>query len=129
MSETHGKVLWSELNTRDVESAKAYYGSACGWTFDAMPMADGSADYTIGKRGDEMVCGIFDITGMPGLEQVPAHWLTYIGVDDVDAASAATKAAGGEVIRDPFDIPNTGRIAIVQDPTGAVLGLMTPSNG
>ena len=129
MSDTHGKVLWSELNTRDVEGAKTYYGSVCGWTFEAMPMAGGEGDYTIGKRGDEMVAGIFDITGMPGLEQVPAHWLTYIGVDDVDATCAATKTAGGEVIREPFDIPNTGRIAIVQDPTGAVLGLMTASDG
>ncbi len=129
MSDSHGKVLWNELNTRDVEGAKAYYTAVCGWTFDTMPVAGGGGDYTVGKLGDDMVGGIFDITGMPGLDNVPAHWLTYIGVDDVDAGSAATKSAGGKVIREPFDIPNVGRIAIVEDPTGAVFGLMTSATG
>ncbi len=127
MSENHGKVFWNELNTRDVEGAKAYYAKICGWTFDTMPMA-GGGDYVIAKLGDDMVGGIFDITAMPGLEQVPAHWLTYFGVDDVDASVATSTAAGGNVIREPFDIPNVGRISIVIDATGAVIGLMTGSD-
>ena len=128
MSENHGKVYWNELNTRDVEGAKAYYGKICGWTFDAMPMAQGG-EYVIAKLGDDMVGGMFDITGMPGLDHVPAHWLTYFGVDDVDASVAASTEAGGKVIREPFDIPNVGRISIVEDATGAVIGLMTGADG
>lgn len=128
MSQTHGKVLWNELNTRDPNGAKAYYTGVCGWTFDTMPMAEGG-DYTVGKLGDDMIAGIFDMTGVPGMEDIPAHWFTYIGVDDVDAASAATKAAGGTIIRDPHDIENVGRIAVVTDPTGAAFGLMTSVDG
>jgi predicted enzyme related to lactoylglutathione lyase len=51
----------------------------------------------------------------------------YIAVEDVDAAVAATRAAGGRVIKEVFEIPDTGRIAIIADPTGAALGIMTPS--
>ena len=127
MSETHGRILWNELNTRDVEGAKAYYGAVCGWTFDSMPMAQGG-EYTVGKIGDDMIGGIFDMTGMPGLEYAPAHWLTYFGVDDVDASVKVSTETGGKVIREPFDIPNVGRIALVEDATGAVIGLMTDSD-
>ena len=128
MSEIHGTVYWNELNTRDVEAAKAYYGAICGWSFDTMPMTDGQGDYVVGKLGDQMVGGMFDMTGMPGMDQVPPHWLTYFGVDDVDAATKATAENGGTVIREPFDVTGVGRIAIVQDASGAAIGLMTPSD-
>ena len=127
MSDTHGKVFWNELNTRDVEAAKSYYAAICGWTFDTMPMEHGG-EYTVGKLGDEMIGGIFDMGDMPGMEDVPPHWLTYFAVDDVDAATKATGEVGGTVLREPFDIPNVGRISTVQDASGAVIGLMTPSD-
>jgi predicted enzyme related to lactoylglutathione lyase len=62
------------------------------------------------------------------MENVPPHWFTYIAVDDVDAAVAATRAAGGKVMKDVFEVPDTGRIAIIADPTGAALGIMTPAS-
>ena len=128
MSDNHGKVWWNELNTRDVEGAKAYYAATLGWSFDTMPMPETGGDYTVAKMGDQMVGGMFDITGMPGMDEVPPHWFTYFAVDDVDAAAAATEAAGGSIQRPSFDVEGVGRIAIVQDPTGAMLGLMTPSD-
>ena len=127
MSDKHGKVLWNELNTRDLDGAKKFYAAVCGWTFESMPMADGASDYVIAKSGDEIAAGFFDLKGLPELEGVPAHWFTYLGVDDVDAAAREAKDQGGCIRRPPWDIPGVGRIAIVQDPTGAVLGLMTPS--
>ena len=70
---------------------------------------------------------MMDMNKTPGLENVPPHWFTYIAVDDVDAAVAATRTAGGRVIKEVFEVPDTGRIAIITDPTGAALGIMTPS--
>ena len=127
MSESHGKVWWNELNTRDTEGAKAYYGSVCGWSFDTMPMQDGSGDYIVAKIGDDMVCGIFDLSLVPGLDEVPSHWMTYFAVDDVDVAASETEAAGGQVMRPPWDVKGVGRISTIKDPTGAVMGLMTPA--
>jgi hypothetical protein len=117
----HGTFNWFELNTDDVAKAKAFYGAALGWTFSEMPMGPGSV-YTIAQSGETMVAGI--LTGMtpPG---VRPHWFTYLEVDDVDKRAAAFASHGGAILRPPFDIPDVGRIAIVQDSSGAPLGLMT----
>jgi predicted enzyme related to lactoylglutathione lyase len=125
MDANHGRVWWSELWTRDPAGAKDYYGQVAGWTFAEMPMAEGP--YHIASRNGEMTAGIMDLTGMPGMDDTPPHWFTYLAVDDVEAAVAATKAAGGQVLRDPWDVPGVGRIAIVTDPTGAAVGIMTPA--
>ena len=127
MTENHGKVWWSELMTRDPEAAKKYYADTCGWEFDEMPNVDGGI-YLIGMAHGKPTAGILDMTGVPHLDGIPPHWFTYFAVDDVDGAVASSKAMGGSIRRDLFDIPGVGRIAIVEDPTGAVMGLMTPAS-
>ena len=124
----HGKVWWNELNTRDAKGARDYYAATCGWTFDTMPMDGGAGDYYIAKRDGAPVAGILDINLIPGMDQVPPHWFTYFAVDDVDASAKASADAGASIQREPWDIPGVGRIAIVQDPTGAMMGLMTPAD-
>ncbi len=125
MSETHGTVHWTELNTHDVEAAKAYYAKVCGWSFDEMPMDEGA--YYVAMKGEEMVAGLFDLALMPEMKDLPSHWLTYLAVDDVDASATDTEAMGGTIIRAPWDVDGVGRVAIVSDPSGAAFGLMTPS--
>ena len=125
MDSTHGMIWWSELMTRDVAAARRYYEALAGWSFSTMPM--GEETYHLACRNGQPIAGMMDMSKMPGVENVPPHWFTYIAVDDVDAAVAATRAAGGRVIKDVFEVPDTGRIAIIADPTGAALGIMTPS--
>lgn len=125
MDGTHGKIWWSELMTRDVDAARRYYEGLAGWTFSAMPMAEDT--YHLASRDGQPIAGIMDLGKMPGMEQVPPHWFTYIAVEDVTAAVAATRSAGGKVMKDVFDVPDVGRIAIITDPTGAALGIMTPA--
>lgn len=120
----HGTIHWNELMTTDVAKARAFYAATLGWSYDEMPMEVGT--YTLIKIGDEMVGGMMGMEGMP--PGMPSHWFTYIAVDDVDARVAKIKAGGGQVLRDPFDVPGVGRIAIVQDPTGAAMGWMTPAD-
>ena len=122
----HGKFYWNELMTHDVEAAKRFYGGVLGWTFEAMPMAEGT--YWIAKMGERPVGGLFPMTG-PHFERVPEHWVPYIAVDDVDARLKTAIAAGASAMREPFEVPGVGRIAIVKDPSGAVSGWMTPAGG
>jgi predicted enzyme related to lactoylglutathione lyase len=117
----HGTFVWFELNTDDVAKAKAFYGKALGWTFSDMSMG-GGPPYTIIHSGETMVGGI--VSGMAPAG-APPHWFDYIEVDDVDRRAQSFAAAGGAVLRAPFDIPQVGRIAIVQDSSGAVMGIMT----
>jgi predicted enzyme related to lactoylglutathione lyase len=122
---SHGSFYWNELMARDVEKAKSFYAASVGWTFDAMPMAEGT--YWVAKMGDKPVGGIFPMSG-PNFIGVPEHWIPYLAVDDVDARLQKATAAGARVMREPFDVPAVGRIAILHEPGGAVIGWITPVN-
>ena len=120
----HGFFHWNELMTRDAEGAKAFYATVLDWTFDEFPMPKGGT-YWVCMADGKPAGGIFDMTG-PEFEGVPPHWFSYVEVDDVDTRAEAVKQNGGQLMRDLFDVPGVGRIAIVQDSTGAHVGLITP---
>jgi hypothetical protein len=119
-----GTFYWNELMTRDAARAKDFYAKTLGWSFDSMPMAE-FGDYHIAKVGDTMVGGIMELSGAQ-FEGVPDNWFSYIAVDDLDQRLALLKENGGMVIREPFDVPGVGRIAIIAIPGGAAQGWMVP---
>jgi uncharacterized protein len=123
---SHGKFYWNELMTRDAEASKKFFSDALGWSFEKMPTPEGGGTYWIAKSGDEMVGGLFPIDD-PQFAPLAEAWLAYIAVDDVDARVKKAKAAGAKAMREPFDIPGVGRIAILTDPRGTAIGLMTPA--
>lgn len=122
----HGAIYWTELSTHDVDAAIAYYKDVLGWSIQTEEMPDGP--YHMGVMDGRPMAGIFDIKQVGDMGDVPSHWITYFAVDDVDASVKATADAGGQVCQAGFDVPQVGRIAIVKDPTGALLGLMTPAS-
>lgn len=87
-------------------------------------MAGGT--YWIAKSGDAMAGGLMDIPSGALGGQSP-RWMSYLAVDDVDSAIAKVTGLGGSVLSEAFDIPNVGRMAVIQDPQGAVISLMTPA--
>ncbi len=127
MSEHHGNIHWNELATREVDKSIAYYTEVCGWEFKAEDMGD-MGMYHVGHHKGVPTVGIFDMAGMPGMEDVPPHWMTYLAVDDLDAAVAATTKHGGQIVREAFEVPNVGVMAVVSDPGGAMISLMKPAD-
>lgn len=125
MSESHGKVIWSELNTRKPAEAADFFEKVLGLACVETPNPNGGIYRTL-KRGEEMVAGILDISG-PAFEGAADGWLTYLGCDDVDAACEAAKSAGGDVLSPPMEIPGIGKMAVIKDPGNAVVALMKPS--
>lgn len=121
---THGTFCWNELLTRDADKAKKFYRSAIGWKFDAMKMPGGT--YWVAKVGDKPVGGVMTMSGAK-FKGVPEHWMSYLAVDDVDARVKKAKKGGAKIMHAPFDVPGVGRIAILRQPGGAVLGWMTPA--
>jgi hypothetical protein len=117
-----GSFCWIELHTSDQNAAKNFYDSLFGWTPQDMPMGPNDF-YTIFKlQGRDAAAGCTlrpDETAMG----VPPHWLIYIAVDDVDAAAPKAEKLGGKILAPPFDVMDAGRMAVVQDPTGAVFCL------
>lgn len=122
----HGTFYWNELMTRDVEAARTFYADALGWQFDAMPMGEEGTYWVVMVDG-KPAGGMMQMAG-PAFEGVPDHWMAYIAVDDIDKRLAAAKAAGASAIREPFDVPGVGRIAIVREPGGAAIGWMTAAD-
>jgi predicted enzyme related to lactoylglutathione lyase len=121
---TNGSFYWNELMARDVEAAKRFYGATLGWTFESMDGNNGSP-YWVAKVGYETIAGIYQMG--PDDDESDLGWFSYVAVDDLSTALARATTEGGEVVREPFDVPGVGRIAIVTDPGGNTLGWMTPS--
>lgn len=122
----HGTFYWNELMTPDPAAAGRFLAALTGCRIASMPMPDGEGgDYHLMMQGDRPVGGIMAM--VPGLPPgTPPHWTSYLAVMDVDAACRQTRELGGGIIRAPWDVPGVGRIAIITDPTGAVLALITP---
>lgn len=108
-----------ELNSTDVGKAKSFYEKLFSWKLEDVPMPGGT--YTmIDPGGEGGVGGGMMKHPMPG---APSMWLAYAAVDDVRAATDKAKSLGGKVIKDVQEIPDYGAFSIIEDPTGAVLGL------
>lgn len=114
-----GTFCWNELMTADAARAKAFYAALFGWKMGDMPM--GADVYTILKRGDKDIGGLMQIRADMG--PMPSHWLAYVEVADVDAATAKAGKLGGRVHVAGMDIPGIGRFGIFEDPTGAKLAV------
>jgi predicted enzyme related to lactoylglutathione lyase len=122
---TLGQFIWNELNTHDRAGAGRFFSTTLGWSLVAMPIPDGT--YWLIKHGETTVGGLFDMSGLPHCQGVPEHWLGgYVAVADVAASVRQVLAAGAREIRAPFEVPQAGRIAMLVQPGGAVLGLITP---
>ncbi len=121
-----GTVIWNELNTWDVEKAKAFYAGTLGWTYQTEKMPndmDGEKEYVLCLADGVPVAGIFALTS-PDFDGAGDMWIPYFSVADVDAAAGEVVSAGGKLLRPVFDVPGTGRIAILLDNTGSCMGFM-----
>jgi uncharacterized protein len=110
-----GTFSWVDLTTSDSAGAKAFYGALLGWEFDDNEIPDGGV-YSICTVGGESVAAI-----APDTDQFPPHWNNYVTVASADDAAARARELGGTVIEEPFDVMEAGRMALLQDPTGAML--------
>ena len=117
-----GTPNWVDLQTTDQSAAKQFYTSLFGWSYADQPMPDGGAVYAEATVNGETVAAIAPMPpGAP--EGMPPRWNTYLAVDDVDASVDKVAPAGGQVLMQPFDIGDAGRMAVVADPTGAPVAL------
>lgn len=124
MVSTPLKVWWHELNTWDPDQARHFYSTILGWDFQPTTLPDGTRYWVAHKEG-RAVGGIFQLTE-PDFEGIPAHWMTYLAVDDISSAQRRAETAGGEILRPAFRLPGVGRLSVVNDPAGAVIGLIEP---
>jgi predicted enzyme related to lactoylglutathione lyase len=113
-----GTFSWVDLGTTDGEAAKAFYASLFDWTFTDMPVGDGGV-YSVASLDGDDVAALYERSSE---EPAPA-WRNSVTVADVDHTAARVKELGGSLVSEPFDVMDAGRMAVVEDPQGAVLAL------
>jgi predicted enzyme related to lactoylglutathione lyase len=112
----HGKFVWYDLLTEDVDGVSRFYGELLGWKF----IPTESPNYTLIEHGGRHIGGIVDMTAIdPDVNQ--SQWISLLSVPDVAAAARATRDAGGEIHVEPREIRGRGTLAVVSDPYGALL--------
>ena len=117
-----GTFCWMELGTTDPAAAKSFYGELFGWTFNEVP-AGPDMTYTMVYSDEQSVGGLYEMEAEKQEQGIPTHWTSYIATDDVEASAARAKELGATVVVDPFDVMEAGRMAVVQDPHGAIFAL------
>ncbi len=115
---------WNELATKDTAKAGDFYTKLFGWSKNIQQM--GPMTYTSFMNGDRPAGGMYEPS--PEMGNIPPHWLVYFAVGDTDAKVKQAGELGAKIIAPPMDIPGTGRFAIIQDPQGAVFGIIKLSN-
>lgn len=120
-----GMFHWVDLATADVEASKSFYLELFGWKDVDMPMGGGQV-YTMLQKNDKNVCGLYSMGEEQRKQGIPSHWMAYINVNDVDETAAKVAPAGGQLLMEPSDVGESGRMAMIQDPTGATVALWQP---
>lgn len=113
-----GQFCWPELAAADPASAKTFYASIFGWTYEDRP-AGPAGTYTIVKLRGLEAGALYGQEKEEAARGVPPHWNVYVSVASADESAARARPLGGAVLAGPFDVMDAGRMAVVQDPAGA----------
>jgi predicted enzyme related to lactoylglutathione lyase len=118
-----GRFFWYELLTTDPKAAIAFYTEVVGWK--TQPWETG--DYTMWVASQGPMGGVTALPEPAKKMGAPPHWQANVEVANVDRAAALVKERGGRIYVEPMDIPKIGRFAVIADPQGATIAIITPS--
>jgi uncharacterized protein len=116
-----GVPSWVDISSPDLAGSRKFYAGLFGWNCPEGPPEAGG--YSVCDIGGKTVAGI----GPQMNPDFPPMWTTYVNVDDASATAAKVAPAGGTVLAEPMDVMDAGRMAILADPLGAVIGLWQPN--
>lgn len=119
-----GQFVWYEHLTKDAGRAIGFYSDVVGWKTQPF---EGGGDYTMWVGSQGPLGGVMKLPEEAERMGAPPHWEAHVQVDDVDATVALTRKLGGKVYKEPTDIPNVGRFAVLADPQGASFCVFRPA--
>jgi len=120
-----GTFCWIELATTDQDAAKTFYSSTFGWSVNDFPMGPGEV-YTMFQLDGRDAAAAYAMRPEQRSQGVPSHWMLYVCVTSADDAVKRAQELGGKVLAPAFDVMDFGRMAVIQDPTGAVFSVWQP---
>jgi predicted enzyme related to lactoylglutathione lyase len=124
-SHAPGTFCWTELATTDQHAAKTFYGGLFGWTSNDFPMGPDDVYTMLQSKGLD-VAALYSMRHEQRSQGVPPHWMSYVAVTSADETAAKARELGGDVLAEPFDVFDVGRMAVLRDPAGAVFCVWEP---
>jgi hypothetical protein len=112
-----GMFCWVELATSDGAAAKKFYTSLFGWTANEIPMGPNEPPYVMLQKSGK------DVGGLYQNKNIPPNWLSYVAVESVDDSAKTARDLGANLLQEPFDVMDVGRMAVMQDAQGARVAL------
>ncbi len=120
-----GVPCWVDTSQPDPEAVLAFYGGLFGWEFEDMMLEGSAGKYSIGRiRGGDAAA----IGSIPEGAPPMAMWNTYVWVESADETASKARDAGGGVAMEPFDVMDSGRMAVLTDPEGAAFCVWQAKN-
>ena len=113
-----GVPCWVDTSQPDPEAAAEFYGGLFGWELENVLPPDSEGSYFIARIGGGDAAAVGSI---PDALPQAATWNTYVWVESADETAAKATEAGGTVLMEPFDVMDSGRMAVFADPEGAVI--------
>ncbi len=121
-SHAQGAPSWAELDTIDEQGALTFYSALFGWEDDPQEMAPGWF-YHMQKLNGLPACSIYKQSDEELEQNIPSHWTLYFTVGNVDETVEAVKENSGQIVFGPMDVFDAGRMAMCQDPQGAMFAI------
>ena len=117
-SYAHGTPCWVDVTSPELDKSIEFYKGLFGWEAHTTPQPE-AGGYTMFTLRDKYVAA----ASPPQQDGMPSYWTTYLASDNVDETATKIRDAGGTVFMDPFDVFDSGRMTVAQDPTGATFGV------
>lgn len=108
-----------ELHSNDFDKTKAFYNNLFDWKYQEFP----DMGYTIIDVGEGTGGGMMKNP----VPDSPSHWLSYVQVDDIEAATQKASSLGAQVVKEVTEVSGYGWLSVIVDPSGAALGLWKPA--
>lgn len=117
-----GSFCWVELGTSDQPGAKRFYSDLFAWTANDIPMGPDDF-YTMFQLHGRDVAAAYTLRPDQKERGVPPHWMLYVAIENADSSAEKAASLGAKILAPPFDVFDVGRMAVIQDPTGAVFAI------
>jgi uncharacterized protein len=122
-----GTFSWTDLATSDADAAKQFYSGLFGWSFEDLPVGEGSV-YTMCRIDGKDVAALSAQPERERSQGVPPHWNSYVTVAGLEERAASVDGLGGQLVMPPFDVMDAGRMALASDPAGAYFAMWEPKD-
>lgn len=116
-----GDLAWIDLAAHDAEGATRFYRELFGWT--AHLQAANGGQFVRLRNAGATLGSLYQLARGDIAAGVPSHWTAYVRVTSADAAAERAVRLGGRCVVAPFEVHGAARIALIQDPDGALIGL------